>query len=183
MRNSLLSVIFILLASVSFVSCEKEEKEEKIEGKFSFLYNGSEYKSPTLSLFDNPKVSGELYNLNDAFLVTISRRANATPLSLFIEMTIGANEPLELNRKYDFVTDSMSSDRPSKVKITHSTFESGWISFTSIEVSADKSLCKVSGEFELTITDTITQETSVMRNGIFENLTLDYFDDSVVVAK
>jgi hypothetical protein len=183
-RTAMFSFALLLVFAPLFVSCDSNTDNAGSEAEFSFSLDGNWYRLSPALLSDVSVMSGSMYDFGDSFSMTLLNSVYTNAGSDFLmRMVIGLDAGFRLGHRYDFTSDFLSSARPSSVDVGTYVLESGWISFSSLDVSPDRSHCVVSGEFMLTMLD--PEEGSIHRisDGVFANLTLDYYDSSVIVGE
>ena len=184
MRTAIFSFALLLFSLLSFVSCDYETDDAGSDAEFSFSLDKNGYRLSPAILSEVPVMSGFMYDFGESFSVTILNSVYGNDGSSFLmRMVIGSGTGLQLGHRYDFTSDSLSSARPSSVDFGIYTLESGWISFSSLDVSSDRSHCVVSGEFMMTLSDPEDGSVHKISDGVFTNLMLDYYDSSVIVTE
>lgn len=183
-RTAMFTFALLLVSSLSFVSCDFETDDAGSDAELSFSLDENCYRLSPYILSEVPVMSGFMYDFGESFSVTLLNSVFSNDGSNFLmRMVIGSDEGLQLDHRYDFTSDSLSSARPSSVDFGIYALESGWISFSSLDVSSDRSLCVVSGEFMMTLSDPEDGFVHKISDGVFTNLMLDYYDSSVIVTE
>ena len=175
-----------LTTVVLFSSCVEREDGYGNEAELSFTLDGKVFELSPSPFSDVPVVSGVFYNLGEAFYVSVFNKVlnNDNELSnLLLDIVIGANEGFRLDYKYDIFSNTISPGRPSYVEIGNFNVESGWIEFTSFDESEDGSSCVLGGKFVLNVYDPVTDTRYEINDGVFNNQTLDYYDNSVIITE